>query len=386
MQTIYLDNNSTTRVADEAIAEMQPFWKQQFGNPSSVHLLGQAARHAVETAREEVAALLGARPREIVFTSGATEANNLAILGTLAACPAKRHIVTTAVEHVSVHSLAERLAGQDCRVTFLGVDSGGGLDLDALKNSLDGDTALLSVMHANNETGVLFPIREIAEIAASCRVPLHVDAVQSAGKMRLDMRSLGANLLSISSHKMHGPNGAGALVVGPGMRLRSQGAGGHQERGLRPGTENVPAIVGFGVAARMAAKRSEADSIRVAALRDRLERGLLERIDFATVIGNTDARICNTTNVAFEALEAEAILIGLSESGLCASSGAACSSGSLEPSHVLHAMGIPERIAHGSVRFSLSWNTTESEIDQALEIIPQVVAKLASLTTATRPD
>ncbi len=386
MHTIYLDNNSTTRVADEAIAEMQPFWKEQFGNPSSLHLMGQAARHAVETAREEVAALLGSRPREVVFTSGATEANNLAILGTLAAHPTKRHIVTTAVEHVSVHSLAQRLTGQGHRVTFLGVDSGGGLDLDAMKHSLDDDTAILSVMHGNNETGVVFPIGEIAEIAASHGVPLHVDVVQTAGKMRMDMRSLGANLLSLSSHKMHGPNGAGALIVGPGMRLRSQGVGGHQERGLRPGTEDVAAIVGFGAAARMAAMTSEGDSIKVASMRDRLERGLLERIDFATVIGNTDARICNTTNVAFEALEAEAILIGLSERGLCASSGAACSSGSLEPSHVLHAMGIPDRLAHGAVRFSLSRDTTESEIDRALEIIPQVVAKLASLSTATRAD
>jgi len=383
METIYLDNNSTTRVADEVIAAMQPFWKEQFGNPSSVHLLGQAARYAVETAREGVASLVGARPREVIFTSGATEANNLAILGILAAHPTKRHIVTTAVEHVSVHSLAQRLAGRDYRVTFIDVDSDGVLDLDALKDSLGGETALLSVMHANNETGVVFPIREIAEIAATRSVPLHVDAVQTAGKLPLDMRALGANLLSLSSHKMHGPNGAGALVVGPGMRLRSQGVGGHQERGLRPGTENVPAIVGFGTAARMAANRSEADSMRVAALRDQLERGLLDRVDFARVIGRADARICNTTNVAFEALEAEAILVGLSERGLCASSGAACSSGSLEPSHVLHAMGTPERIAHGAIRFSLSWDTTEREIEQALEIIPQVVAKLASLSTAT---
>jgi len=379
MQTIYLDNNSTTRVADEAIAAMQPFWKEQYGNPSSLHLLGQSARHAVEIAREEVAALVGARPREVIFTSGGTEANNLAILGMLATRPTKRHLVTSAVEHVSVHSLAQRLAGQGYRVTFLQVDSKGSLDVDALQRSLDGETALLSVMHANNETGVIFPIREIADIAVSCGVPLHVDAVQTAGKMQVDMQSLGASLLSISSHKMHGPNGAGALVVGPGMRLRSQTIGGHQERGLRPGTENVPAIVGFGTAARVAANRFEADSIRLATLRDRLERGLLKSINFATVIGNSDARICNTTNVAFEALEAEAILIGLSEHGLCASSGAACSSGSLEPSHVLQAMGVPDRIAHGGIRFSLSRDTTESEIDRALEIIPQVVTRLASL-------
>jgi len=379
---IYLDNNATTRVADEVVAAMRPFWQEQFGNPSSIHLLGQAARHAVELARQKVASLIGARPREIVFTSGGTESNHLAILGTLAACPTKRHVVTTAVEHVTVHSLVQRLAAEGARATFIGVDEKGRLDLDALENAMDDETALLSVMHANNETGVIFPIAKIARIAASHNVPLHVDAVQTAGKMVLDAPSLGVSLLSLSAHKIHGPKGAGALYVRRGVRLRGQWVGGHQERALRPGTENVAAIVGFGTAAKLAADRIDRHAARMAKLRDRLERGLLERIGSAHVIGDQDERLCNTTNIAFESLEAEAILIGLSERGLCASSGSACSSGSLEPSHVLEAMKVPRRIAHGAVRFSLSRDTTEEEIEQALQIVPDVVRQLAALSTA----
>jgi len=375
---IYLDNNSTTRVAPEVVEAMRPFWEEEFGNASSIHRLGQNARHAIELARGHVASLLHATPREIIFTSGGTEADNLAILGTLAAYPNKRHLVSTPVEHPAVFDLCQRLAGQDYRITFVPVDVQGRLDLSALEAAIGEDTAIVSIMHANNETGVLFPIADVAKIAAARRVPLHVDAVQTAGKMPLDVKSLGVSLLSLSSHKIHGPKGAGALFVGPGVRLRSQQVGGHQERDIRPGTENVAAIVGFGEAARRARER---DSGRqdVGRLRDELERGILQRVPFAEVIGDPSARISNTSSIGFRNLAAEAILITLSEEGLCASSGSACSSGSLEPSHVLKAMGVEPAVAHGTIRFSLAHETTPAEIADALDIIPRVVHRLASL-------
>ncbi|RIK67673.1 MAG: cysteine desulfurase NifS [Planctomycetota bacterium] len=384
MRTIYLDNNSTTRVAPEVFAAMEPYWREQFGNPSSLHRAGQAARHAVETAREQVAALIGARPRDIVFTSGGTEADNLAILGTLAAAPTKRHIVTTAVEHVAVHGLCERLVREGYRVTFLEVDPFGRLDPARLERALDDDTAIASIMYANNETGVILPVETCAEICAARGVPLHVDAVQAAGKLPIDAPGLGTALMTLSAHKIHGPKGAGALYVGRRARLRSVHVGGHQERDIRPGTENVPAIVGFGAAARLAAERLAGGTWQgVAALRDRLERGVTGQVPFARVIGDREHRTPNTTNIGFESLEAEAILIALSEQGVCASSGSACSSGSLEPSHVLKAMGIEERIAHGAVRLSLSCETTEEEIDEAVGVIVSVVKRLASLSAVT---
>ncbi len=383
MKTIYLDNNASTRIAEPVFKAMEPFIREHYGNPSSLHRAGQAARHAVEIARTQVADLIGARPRDIVFTSGGTEADNLAILGTLAAYPNKRHLVISAVEHVAVHALAERLARENYRVSFIAVDTQGHLDLDAFEAAIDDETALASVMLANNETGVLFPIPEIARLTASRGVPLHVDAVQAAGKMELDIHALGADLLSLSAHKIHGPKGVGALVVGRGARLRNIFSGGHQERDLRPGTHNVIGIVGFGAAAERAGSGIEAFSTRVADQRNRLEQGILDRVDRASVIGDRDRRLANTTYIAFETLEAEAILIALSERGVCASSGSACGSGSLEPSHVLKAMGLDERIAHGAVRFSLSRETTDAEIDRALEIIPEVVNKLAGLCPAT---
>jgi cysteine desulfurase len=377
---IYLDNNSTTRVDPAVVDAMAPFWRDQFGNASSLHAMGQAARHAIETARAHVAALIGAKPREIIFTSGGTEADNLAILGALAAAPARRHVVTTAVEHVAVHSLCQRLAGQGLRVSFVPVDRDGRLDLAAFEAALDDDTALASVMHANNETGVIFSVEAVARLCAARGVPLHVDAVQTAGKLPIDVAALGAGLVSISGHKFHGPKGAGALYVGRGVRLRGQQVGGHQERDIRPGTENVAAVVGMGEAARLARQRLEAGAMqRVAELRDRLEHGILGAVEFARVIGGRSPRTCNTTTIGFEALEAEAVLIALSERGVCASSGAACSSGSLEPSHVLKAMGIDERVAHGAVRFSLSHETTVVEIDQAIETIAAVTRQLAAL-------
>jgi cysteine desulfurase len=381
VRMIYLDNNATTRVAEEAVRAMDPFWREQYGNASSLHRVGQIARHAVETARQQLATLIGAKPRQIIFTSGGTESDNLAILGTLAAYPKKRHIVTTSVEHPAVLSLCQRLETQGYRVTYVDVNDAGHLDLDAFADALDDETALASVMYANSETGVIFPIRQIAEIAADRKVPLHVDAVQALGKLNIDAAALGASLLSFSSHKVHGPKGAGALFVGRGTRLRSQLVGGRQERDIRPGTEDVPAIVGFGAAAQLARRRLDEGLSPIAGLRDRLENGILERISFAHVIGDRRNRTVNTTNIGFERLLAEAILIALSEAGICASSGSACSSGSLEPSHVLNAMRIDPRIAHGAVRFSLSHETTDQEIDQALEIIQDVVKRLASIGT-----
>ncbi len=380
MNSIYLDNNSTTRVAGDVIAAMTPYWREQYGNASSLHRMGQAARHAIETARAEVAALIGAEARHVVFTSGGTEADNLAILGTLAAYPTKRHVVTTAVEHVAVLSLCERLAREGYRVTIVGVDTAGHLDLPGLAAALDDDTAIASVMHANNETGVIFPVTEVAKITAARGIPLHIDAVQTAGKLPLDVAALGAQLVSLSAHKIHGPKGVGALYVGKRVRLRNQMVGGHQERDIRPGTENVAAIVGFGAAAKLARERLAAGGMnKVAELRDRLEQGIMERVKFARVIGDRALRTPNTTNIGFEALEAEAILIALSEEDVCASSGSACSSGSLEPSHVLKAMGIDERLAHGAIRFSLSHETTEEEIALAMEIVSRIVHRLASL-------
>jgi len=379
MDAIYLDNNATTQTAAEVVAAMQPYWRDQYGNASSIHRMGQAARHAVENARQQVAELIGARPREIIFTSGGTESDNLAILGTLAAHPTRRHVVTTAVEHAAVYDLCKRLVSQDVRVTFVGVDADGRLDLEALSAAIDGDAALVSVMHANNETGVIFPIDRVAELTAARGVPLHVDAVPAVGKIAVDVKALGGDLLSLSAHKIHGPKGAGALYVAPRTRLRSLLAGGRQERDLRPGTENVPAIVGFGVAARLARDKILPSAPAVAALRDRLEAEIRRHVGCARVLGDRGGRLPNTACIAFERLSGEAVLIGLSERGVCASSGSACSSGSLEPSHVLHAMGVPQALAHGAVRFSLSHETTEQEIDRAVAAVVETVRRLEAL-------
>ncbi len=379
MDCIYLDNNATTRVAPEVAAAMQPYLTELYGNPSSLHAFGQASQHAIEQAREQVARLVQAQPREIIFTSGGTESDNLAIFGTLAAHPTKKHIVTTAVEHPAILNTCERLEKQGYKVTYIAVDRLGHLDLDAFAAALTPDTAIASVMHANNETGVLFPLEQIAELSASRGVALHVDAVQTAGKLPIDVRKLPVNLLSISAHKLHGPKGIGALFVRKGTRLRSMTIGGHQERDIRPGTENLSGIVGFGEAAERAAAEPPETRERVLALRNRLEKGILERFEYAHMNGDPANRIYNTTNIGFESLEAEAILIALSEAGICASSGSACSSGSLEPSHVLKAMGIAERTAHGAIRFSLSRYTTQGEIDHTLDLLPGILSKLAAL-------
>lgn len=387
MSIIYLDNNATTMPAPEVVEAMLAWLRENYANPSSVHHLGQQARHAVETAREQVAAVLGVGHRQVVFTGSGTEANNLAIRGVLASRPDKRHVVTTAVEHDSVLRLMRQLERDSCEITCLGVDQSGHLDLAELSDSLTERTALVSIMHANNETGVVFPIDEIAAIVADRGIPLHVDAVQTTGRLRdvsgrspLNLADVPIDLLTASAHKFHGPKGVGILCMRRGTRLRPQIVGGHQERDLRAGTENVAGIVGTGAAIELALRHLDEDADRIRHLRDRLEEGICSRISIAKVNGDRSGRLPNTTNIGFEALQAEAILMLLSNHGICASSGSACSSGSLEPSHVLTAMGIDHRVVHGAVRFSLSRYTTEAEIDRTLEIFPAVIEKLQALS------
>jgi cysteine desulfurase len=381
MKTIYLDNNATTCVAPEVREAMLPFLTELWGNPSSMHTFGgQVARH-LELARERVAALLGAaHSSEIIFTSCGTEGDNAAILAALAAAPEKRRIVTTSVEHPAVRSLAKHLATKGHEVVFLPVDGEGRLDTALLERAITGDTACVSIMWANNETGVIFPIERIAEICAAHGAPLHVDAVQAAGKIPIDLTRTPITYLAISGHKLHAPKGVGALFIRRGTPFTPLIIGGHQEHGRRGGTENVASIVALGKAAELALTSMQEDGLREARLRDRLERGILESIPRTHVHGDTRQRLPNTTNVGFESIEGEAILLMLNEHGICASSGSACTSGSLDPSHVMIAMGIPFERAHGSIRFSLSRYTTEAEIDFVLERLPPVIERLRELS------
>lgn len=385
MNSIYFDNNATTMVDPQVVEAMWPLLREQYANPSSVHHFGQQARHSVETAREQVASAIGCQPREIVFTSGGTEANDLAIRGALSGHADKRHFVTTAVEHLSVIRLAEQLQSEGYDVTCVGVDRLGRIDPAEFEASLTDRTALASVMHANNETGVLFPIEQLAEIAAARGIPLHVDAAQTVGKLPIDLEKQPVHLMTMSAHKFHGPKGVGAVCIRRGTRLQAQLVGGHQERSLRAGTENVAGIVGMGRALRLAVEHLNEENTRVRAMRDRLEAGIVERVPIAHLIGDRDDRLPNTANIGFEVLEAEAILMLLSNQGLCASSGSACSSGSLEPSHVLAAMGIDEKVAHGAVRFSLSRFNTNDQIDRAIDIVSQGVERLQAVLPCARP-
>lgn len=376
---IYLDNNATTKIAPEVLRAMMPYLENIYGNPSSVHQAGQEARHAVEEARYQVAEFIGCRAAEVIFTSGGTESDNAALMGVLAGRADKKTIVTSKVEHSAVREPASYMAKHGYRVIELGVDTLGRLDMAALHTALaDPDVALLSLIWANNETGVIFDIDAIGTLARERRVVFHVDAVQAAGKIPLRFSSRAVDLFSISGHKFHGPKGVGALAIRRGVAFHPFIRGGPQERDRRGGTENVAAIVGMGAAAaRASVKLSEPANIqRISTLRDRLEAGILDVVPESFVNGDKANRTANTTNIGFASLEAEAILILLNQHDICASAGAACSSGSLEPSHVLKAMGIAEKIAHGAVRFSLSEFTTEAEIDQTLHVIPQVISRL----------
>ena len=376
---IYLDNNATTKIAPEVLRAMMPYLENVYGNPSSVHQAGQEARHAVEEARYQVAEFIGCRAAEVIFTSGGTESDNAALMGVLAGRADKKTIVTSKVEHSAVREPVSYMAKHGYRVIELGVDTLGRLDMAALHTALaDPGVALLSLIWANNETGVIFDIDAIGTLARERRVVFHVDAVQAAGKIPLRFSSRAVDLFSISGHKFHGPKGVGALAIRRGVAFHPFIRGGPQERDRRGGTENVAAIVGMGAAAaRASVKLSEPANIQsISALRDRLEAGILDVVPESFVNGDKTNRTANTTNIGFASLEAEAILILLNQHDICASAGAACSSGSLEPSHVLKAMGIAEKIAHGAVRFSLSEFTTEAEIDQTLHVIPQVISRL----------
>ncbi len=383
MIPIYFDNNATTRVAPEVLDAMLPYLTDHYGNPSSVHRAGSRATAALIEAREKAAAFLRCRVSEIVFTSGGTESNNAAIRGVLEAAPDKRHIVTSSVEHASVLELCKQLERSGYRVTYIGVDREGALDLSGLARAITADTAIVSIMHANNETGIVFPVAEIAEIAKSRGALLHVDAVQAAGKIPVDMEKTGADLLTLSGHKLHAPKGVGLLFIRRGTRALPLIVGGGQEKGRRSGTPNVPGIVAFGKALALAETHLAGGTDAVRRLRDKLERGILERVPRSERNGAAEPRLPNTANIGFDGVEGESILISLDEAGVCASSGSACSTGAIEPSHVLKAMGVPGSLAVGSVRFSLSRYTTEEEIDRVLDILPPIVERLRSLTRSS---
>jgi cysteine desulfurase len=385
MKMIYLDNNATTRVAPEVVEAMLPYLKDFYGNPSSMYEFARQAETAIERARTALAALLGADPREIVFTSCGTESDNTAIWAALRANPDKRHIITTRVEHAAVKNLGTFLSKNGYRVTFVPVDGKGRLDQDYLLDHLSDDTAIVSVMWANNETGVIFPVEEIAAQVCEKGVVFHTDAVQAVGKIPIDLDQNAIDMLSLSGHKLHGPKGIGALYVRKGTRFSPFLIGGHQEGGRRGGTENVASIAGLGRASELAAANMREEITRVRALRDALETGILARVPNAIVNGDRHNRLPNTANISFEYIEGESILLMLDALGICASSGSACTSGSLEPSHVLRAMGVPFTAAHGSIRFSLSTFNTREEIDHVVEHLPAVVERLRELSPYWEP-
>ena len=377
----YLDNNATTRLAPEALEAMLPFLGDQFGNAGSAHTLGRLSEGAVVVARERVAALLGCAPAELVFNSGGTEGINHAFRGVFEALPARRHFVTTAVEHSAVLACADWLRKQGAEVTILGVDAQGRLDLAELEAALTPATALVSVMAANNETGVLFPLEDIARIVKARGILLHVDGTQALGKVPVDLARIPADLFNFSGHKFHGPKGAGGLFLRRGLRLRPFMIGGGQERGRRGGTENVPGLVGLGVAADLARTHLAGDS-RVRTLRDRLEAFILDGIPGSTVNGALAPRVPNTSMVSFAEVEGEAVLLRLDEAGICVSTGSACTTGQKEPSHVLRAMAAPD--AMGAVRFSLSRYTTEDEVARVEAVLPGILSELRSQGTLGR--
>lgn len=380
MKTVYVDNNATTKVAPEVVEAMMPYFSELYGNPSSMHFFGGQVQKKINEAREQVADFLGADPSEIVFTSCGTESDNAAIFGTLDSYPEKRHFITTRVEHPAIANVCPYLARKGYRVTELSVDREGRLDLDELKEAITEDTALVSIMYANNETGVIFPIEEIGQIVKAEGIPFHTDAVQAAGKIPLNMKNSTVDMLSISGHKLHAPKGIGVLYIRKGTRFSPFIIGGHQEKGRRGGTENVPYIIGLGKACELAKKNLNEERTRVKALRDYLEKEILERIPNTLLNGDRVNRLPNTLSVSFEYVEGESILLLLSDLGICASSGSACTSGSLEPSHVLRAMGVPFTAAHGSIRFSLSIYNTKEEMDYIIEHLPPIIQKLRDIS------
>ncbi len=382
MPRVYLDHNATTPVEPEVLDAMLPYFSADFGNAASIHTPGQRARAAVETAREQVASLLGARTQEIVFTSGGTESDNHAIFGIIRSAGATKHVITTQIEHEAVLNACQALEKEGAAVTYLTVNSNGLIDLEELREAIRPETLLITIMHANNELGTIQPLDKIGKIAAQNDIYFHTDAVQSAGKIPLDVNALGVDLLSISGHKFYAPKGIGALYIRGGTRLRQLLYGGHHQRGFRPGTENVPGIVGLGKSAQLTRITLSEDATRISHLRNELERGLLEKIPHSRANAANAPRTPNTTNITFPGIEGEALIIALDLKGLACSTGAACSSGAVEPSHVLTAIGLPAEEARASIRFSLGRHSTGADIAFALEAVPAAVAQLRQLSPA----
>jgi len=381
MEPIYLDNNATTRVDPEIVAAMLPFFSEQFGNPSSMHSFGDKVGRAVKQARKQVQKLLGAEhDSEIIFTSCGTESDSTAILSAVRAQPERKEIITTVVEHPAILTLCEHLEKDGYKVHYLEVDEKGRLDLEAYRSLLGDRVAVVSVMWANNETGTVFPVERMAQMAHDAGVVFHTDAVQAVGKLPINLKDSAIDMLSLSGHKLHAPKGIGVLYLRRGVRFRPLLRGGHQERGRRAGTENSASIVALGKAAEMAMEHMEYENTFVAAMRDRLEEGILGAVSHCFVTGDPENRLPNTCNIAFEFIEGEAILMLLNKQGIAASSGSACTSGSLEPSHVMRAMRIPYTAAHGSTRFSLSRYNTMEEIERVIAAVPPIVAQLRKLS------
>ncbi len=386
MKNIYLDNNATTQVDPAVFEAMKPYFVEKFGNSSSMYPMATEGHRAMEQARQQVADLIGAaHADEIIFTSCATESDNAAIFAAVRGYPQKKHIITSAVEHPAIMHPLRYLEGQGYKIDYIGVDKQGRFDMQQYKKALSSDVALVSVMWANNETGTIFPIAEIAALAKEHGALFHTDAVQVIGKMPLDVKKLPIDMLSLSGHKFNAPKGVGALYVKRGTRFTEFMMGGHQEKGRRGGTENIPYIVALGKAAELAKARAEGNSLqKMAALRDYLQEGLLKSIPDSKLNGDPEHRVPNTVNISFGYVEGEAILMHLNEYGICASSGSACTSGSLEPSHVLRAMGVDFQFAHGSVRFSLSEENTKEEIDKVLEVLPGIIENLRKISPFSR--
>lgn len=380
MKVTYFDNNATTRTLPEVLAAMTPYFTEYYGNASSIHTFGGSNKKVIENARRQVSALINASPAEVIFTSGGTEGDSSAIYSAINSYPNKKHIITSAVEHPAVLELFKLLASKGYKVDFIGVDSFGRFDIESYKKLIDDNTALVSVMWANSETGTIFPIAEIAKIAHQHGALMHSDAVQAVGKIEVDVKAADVDMMSFSAHKFNGPKGIGGLYIKQGTRFLPFMVGGHQEKVRRAGTENVPGIVGFGKAAEIAKETLHLYKEQVAPLRDALEQGLLAAIEDVKVNGDPAARLPNTTNLSFGYIEGESILMFLNEHGICASSGSACTSGSLEPSHVLRAMGVPFQFAHGSIRFSLSKASTKEEVDLVISVMPAIIKNLRQLS------
>lgn len=382
MRLVYLDNNATTRVAPEVVSAMLPYFTEQFGNASSMHAFGAEVGSAIKLARQQVQDLLGAEhDHEIVFTSGGTESDNAALLSALETQVGRDEIITSAVEHPAILALCKHLSDtRKIKVHYIPVDSRGRLDVEAYRKALGPRTAIATVMWANNETGTIFPVEHLAELAHQAGALFHTDAVQAAGKIPIDLKRTEIDMLSLSGHKLHGPKGIGALYVRRGVRFKPLLRGGHQERGRRAGTENAAAIVALGKAAELAQAILADEQTRVRALRDRLEAGLLARIERCIIAGDPDNRLPNTTTIAFEYIEGEAILLLMNRAGIAASSGSACTSGSLEPSHVLRAMNIPYTAAHGAIRFSFSRENSDADVDAVIEAVPPIISKLREIS------